>query len=404
MLESERQRIPIYRPVLGAPESDAVARVISTGWVTQGPEVSAFEREFAAFVGAKHACAVSSCTVALHLALRAVGVGPGDEVVVPSHSFIATANSVRYLGALPVFVDVQPETFNLDPARVSRALTPKTRAILAVHQLGMPCDLAALQAIAGSRGLPLVEDAACAAGSELLREGRRERIGLPHGDVACFSFHPRKLLTTGDGGMLTTARPEWDAQFRRWRQHGMSVSDAERHESSGVIFETYTELGYNYRLTDVQAAIGREQLRRLPGLVERRRDQVALYRELLRDIPGLVLPSEPPWARSNWQSFCVRLPDRVDQRAFLQALLDEGVAARRGVMCAHREPAYRSDGGEPWSCGSGPGRCGCGPGGCRELRESERAQDRGVLLPLYDEMSRSDQERVAGLVRRHCGR
>ena len=197
----------------------------SSGWVTQGPEVAAFEREFAAYVGAPHACAVSNCTTALHLALLAVGVGPGDEVVTVSHSFIATANAIRYCGATPVFVDIEPETFNIDPALDrAGAIATATRAILCVHQLGMPCDLAAhRRASADGRGLPVVEDAACAVGSEIRWDGRWERIGRPHGDVACFSFHPRKLLTTGDGGMITTADAEWDARFRLWRQHGMSV-------------------------------------------------------------------------------------------------------------------------------------------------------------------------------------
>lgn len=382
--------LPVYRPVMGEAESAAVARVISTGWVTQGPEVAAFEKEFAAFTGAPHACAVSSCTVALHLALRAAGVGPGDEVITASHSFIATANSIRTAGAVPVFVDIQPGTYNLDPALVERAISPKTRAILAVHQLGMPCDLKALLDTSRRHGLPLIEDAACAAGSEILWENRWELLGRPHGDIACFSFHPRKLLTTGDGGMITTARADWDAKFRLWRQHGMSVSDAARHSSAQVVFESYTELGFNYRLTDIQAAVGREQLRRLPGIVERRRSQVELYNQLLADIPGLTLPAEPAWARSNWQSYCPRLPDSVDQRAFLQGMLDAGVAARRGVMCSHREPAYRPGTGEPWKQGSG-------------LVESERAQDHAVILPLYHEMTRADQERVADLVRRLCG-
>ena len=245
--------VPVARPHLGQEEVSAAGRAILSGWVTQGPEVAAFEREFAAYVGAPHACAVSSGTTALHLALLAVGVRPGDEVITVSHSYIATANSIRYCGAKPVFVDIDPATFNIDPRKIEPAISERTRAILCVHQMGMPCDLKAILDIARHRGLPVVEDAACAIGSEILWQGQWEKIGKPHGDVACFSFHPRKLLTTGDGGMLTTADTEIDRKFRLWRQHGMSVPDTVRHSSPTVVFESYPELGFNYRLTDIQA-------------------------------------------------------------------------------------------------------------------------------------------------------
>src|SRR5258705_6120087 len=223
--------IPVARPWMGEQEADAARRAILSGWVTQGPEVAAFEREFAAAVGATHACAVSSCTTALHVALVALGVGAGDEVVTVSHSFIATTNAIRYCGATPVFIDIDPVTFNIDPALVEAAIGPRTKAILAVHQLGMPCDLASLVPIASRRGVPLVEDAACAIGSGIEWHGAWQRIGLPHGDIACFSFHPRKLLSTGDGGMLTTSTAEPDRTFRLLRQHGLSVPHAVRHAS-----------------------------------------------------------------------------------------------------------------------------------------------------------------------------
>jgi perosamine synthetase len=397
--------IPVAKPWIGEAEAEAARRPLLSGWVTQGPEVAAFEREFAAFTGAPFACAVANCTVALHLALLAAGVGPGDEVVTVSHSFIATANVVRYCGAVPVFVDVRPDTFNLDPALVERVLTPRTRAILCVHQIGMPCDLAAVVAVARRHGLVVIEDAACAVGSEVRWEGQWEKVGRPHGDVACFSFHPRKLLTTGDGGMLTTANAEWDRRFRLWRQHSMGVPDTVRHNAREVTFESYGELGFNYRMTDIQAAVGREQLKRLPEIVARRRAQADRYRALLGDIPGLTLPAEPSWARSNWQSFCVRLPRGVDQRAVMQAMLDAGVSTRRGVMCAHREPAYAR---EPWTCGSGPQGCACpregqeGEGSCDRLRESERAQDETIILPLFHELTEAEQGTVAGALRAAC--
>jgi dTDP-4-amino-4,6-dideoxygalactose transaminase len=378
--------IPIARPSVGAEELEAVKRPLLSGWLTQGPEVAAFEREFAAFVDAPFACAVSNCTTALHLALRAAGVRAGDEVITVSHSFIATANAIRYCGGVPVFVDVSPTTFNMDPHRINAAITTRTRAILVVHQLGMPCDLTAILEIAHRHHLPVVEDAACAAGSEIEYQGRWQRIGRPHGDVACFSFHPRKVLTTGDGGMLTTANPEWDRQFRLWRQHAMSVSDTARHASRQVVAEEYSELGYNYRLTDVQAAIGRVQLAKLPATVARRREIAARYHARLRGIPGLHLPYEPEWARSNWQSYCVRLASGIDQTRVMQLMLDEGIATRRGVMCAHLEPAYAR---EPWRAPSSDA-----------LSVSERISRDGLILPLFIDMTMDEESRVATALER----
>jgi len=391
--------IPIAKPYLDDREVEAAGRVIRSGWVTQGPEVAAFEGEFAAYARTAHACAVSSGTTALHLALATLGVGPGDEVITVSHSFIATANSIRHCRATPVFVDIDPKTFNLDPAHLESALSERTRAILCVHQMGMPCDLAAILKIADRRSIPVVEDAACALGTEILWDKSWEPIGRPRAAMACFSFHPRKAITTGDGGMITTSKPDWDQKLRLLRHHGMSVSDAVRHRSREVIFETYPILGYNYRMTDIQAAIGREQLKRLPQIVERRRFLAQRYHGLLSAIPGIVTPTEPAWGRSNWQSYCVRLPPGTDQRGVMQILLDAGIATRRGVMCAHREAAY---GPGTWSCGTSNGGCDCGPAGCQRLRKSEEAQDHTVLLPIFHEMTEADQEAVVAALRDAC--
>jgi dTDP-4-amino-4,6-dideoxygalactose transaminase len=370
--------IPVARPWMDEQEAEAARRPILSGWVTQGPEVAAFEREFAEAVGAAHACASSSCTTALHLALIALGVGEGDEVVTVSHSFIATSNAIRYCRATPVFVDIDIATFNIEPALVEAAITPKTKAILAVHQLGMPCDLASLVSIAARHGVPLIEDAACAIGSEIEWHGNWQRIGRPHGDIACFSFHPRKLLSTGDGGMLTTSNMELDRTFRLLRHHGMSVPDAVRHSSDRVIFESYPVVGYNYRMTDIQAAIGREQLKRLPTIVARRRELAARYDERLQSIDGVNVPREPRWARTNWQSYAIRVGASINQQTLMQKLLDAGISTRRGVMNVHREQSYPPG---SWRAGSA-------------LTRSEDAQETAIVLPLYHQLTEEDQDRV----------
>ena len=402
MSEHVRRPVPIVRPSLGDDEVEAAARVIRSGWITQGPEVAAFETEFAASVGSPHAVAVANCTLALQLALLAVGIEPGDDVVTVSHSFVATANSVIAAGARPVFIDVRRETLGMDPGLLARALTPRTRAILCVHQIGIPCDLEGILAFADRHGLPVVEDAACAIGSEVLWKGRWERIGRPHGLVACFSFHPRKIVTTGDGGMLTTADAALAARFRLLRQHAMTVPDTVRHRATTVIFEDYVEPAFNYRMTDLQAAIGRPQLARVDAIVAERRQRAERYRDVFRDHPLFAPLTEQPWARSNWQSYPVFLRTEcgISQVETMQYLLDQGIACKRGISNAHQELAYADR--SRWACG--PEACpACPPRTCRRLAESEWLRDHTILLPLFHGMTDAEQERVIEVSRQLAG-
>ncbi|PWW21385.1 perosamine synthetase [Geodermatophilus normandii] len=364
--------IPVMRPWLGEEEAAAAAEAVASGWVAQGPRVAAFEEAFARRVGATEAVAVSNCTTALHLALHLLGVGPGDEVVVPSFSFIATANVVRHVGAEPVFADVDLVTGNLTPATVAEVLTPRTRAVIVVHQAGVPADTVALGALLEPRGIAVVEDAACAIGSTL--HGRPVGEGA---QLAAFSFHPRKLVTTGEGGMLVTPSAEVAARARRLREHGMSVSAAERHASGSVTPEQYLEPGFNFRMTDVQAAIGLVQLTRLDAMVARRRERADRYRELLAGLPGARLVEDPPWGTTNYQSCWLLLPEDapVGRDALLGRLSAAGISARRGIMAAHLEPAYAD---RPRV----------------SLPATERLTADSLVLPVFHQMTDADQDRV----------
>lgn len=366
-------RLNVMQPWLGEEEVAAVAEVIRSGWVAQGPRVAAFEEAFADVQQVPHAVATSSCTTALHLALVVAGVEPGDAVVVPSFSFVATANAPTYVGAHPVLADVDPVTGNVTADTVRVALTDRTRAVVVVDQGGVPVDLDAVRAVCDPRGIVVVEDAACGAGSRY--RGRPVGAGA---EVAAWSFHPRKILTTGEGGMLTTSRPEWAARARQLREHAMSVSAAARHASVLPPAEAYPEIGFNYRMTDLQAAVGLVQLERLPEVVERRRALAAAYTKQVLAIGGLRPVADPPWGTGNFQSYWVEVLDDfpTDRDGLLAHLAAHDISCRRGIMAAHRHGAHAARGDD------------------LTLPVTARLTDRTLILPLFHQMSDSEQSRV----------
>ncbi|MER8182952.1 DegT/DnrJ/EryC1/StrS family aminotransferase [Kitasatospora sp. NPDC094015] len=374
-------QIPVMLPWLGEEEAEAAAAAVRSGWVAQGPRVAEFERAFADHLGVPHAVAVSSCTTALHLALIGAGVGPGDEVVVPSLSFIATANAVTYVGAVPVFADVDPADGNLTAATVAAALTGRTKAVIVVDQGGVPVDLDAVRALVEPRGITVVEDAACAAGSTY-----RGRPAGSTAEIAAYSFHPRKLLTTGEGGMVTCQDGELAARLRRLREHGMSVSAADRHAAGGGagVVETYDEIGFNHRMTDIQAAVGLVQLGKLPAMVERRRELAARYRELLGPLAaGLV--ADPAHGTGNFQSCWLLLPEGAPERTEVLARLSAaGVSARRGIMAAHLEAPYKGTARLP-------------------LPATELITRRSLILPLFHTLTEGQQDHVVAALREAIG-
>lgn len=365
-------RIPISRPSLGAEEERAAAEALRSGWIGQGPRVAAFEAALAQTLGAPEVVVLSSGTAALHLALLALDVGPGDEVVVPASSFVATANAVLMTGARPVFADVDPHTANLDPEDATRRFTPRTRALMVVHQLGLPANLEACLALCESRGIPLVEDAACALGA---RVGGTP-IGRPHGAVACFSFHPRKVITTGEGGAVTTADAGLATRLRALRNHGAEAGPGPAHHGGAV---RYPALGYNARLSDLAAAVGIVQLGRLSGLVARRAALAARYHQRLGAQPDLELPElSPPGVTPCWQSYQLLLGPgcALPRDIVADALSLAGIDTRPGLTAIHTEPLYTAGAAPP------------------SLPGTERVAARGLMLPLYPELTEAEVDRV----------
>ena len=354
-------KIPIAKPYLTEDEAQNAYDTILSGWVTQGPRVEEFEEKFAAYVSSKYAVAVSSCTTALHLAIIVSGIKPGDEVICPSMSFIATANAIVHAGAIPVFAEVGSD-YNLSIENVESLINEKTKAILLVHQIGMPADIDGFTALCEKHDLKLIEDAACAVGSEY----KGVKIGT-HSDLVCFSFHPRKVVTTGDGGMICTSNEEYYNRLKLLRQHGMSLTDRERHLSGKVVTEQYLEVGYNYRMTDIQASIGIKQMEKLDWMIEERKKIAYEYNEAFNDIEYIKLPLEKEGYSSNYQSYSITLDDGcpISRNDLMERLLDKEISTRRGIMLAHKEPAYKDGYAEI------------------KLPVSEQISDSSILLPLY---------------------
>jgi perosamine synthetase len=366
------REIPFARPEFDEAELNAVGEVLRSGWVTQGPAVARFEELFADRVGARHAVATTSCTTALHLALVLAGVGPGDEVICPSYSFIATANAVLYVGATPVFADIERDTWNIDPHDACRRVSPRTKAVIPVHQVGLAADLDQLAPLA-ARGVSIVEDAACAVGSTYRGRPIGSQVNL-----ACFSFHPRKTISTGEGGMLTTRDPDLAERARQLRSHGASVSARSRHEARGIVFEEYAGLGFNYRMSDVQAAIGVAQLAKLDGLLARRRAVADRYDAAFRQLPEVQVPARPPYAEHAFQSYGLMLTPACthDRNDLLRALVDRGISCRRGIPPIHREPLYRER------------------FGAVSLPVTEEVASRSLFLPMYASLTETEQDQV----------
>ncbi|MBT5094751.1 MAG: DegT/DnrJ/EryC1/StrS family aminotransferase [Halobacteriovoraceae bacterium] len=403
--------IPLMKPFFDHQELEEVAESINSGWVTQGPKVKRFEEQFCKYVGSNYACAVSNCTSALVMALKAVGVSPGDVVITTSHTFIATANAIRFCGAEPVFVDIDPDNLNIDltcleevlanefevkdgdyhyknrqqllknvesPLNDSKNEKAKLSALLIVHQIGVPADLVELVALSKKLNIPLVEDAACAIGSEIEVDGQFEKIGKPQGEIACFSFHPRKVITTGDGGMLTTNSKKYDDFFRLYRQHGMNVTDQQRHESKSIIVENYITTGFNFRLSDIQACFGIAQLNKIESIISKRRELAGYYQDQLSSMKSITLMLAPPNKKYNWQSYPVFFNSAGPNTALelLEKLKLKGVSAKRGIGCCHQETPYLA-------------------GQSNKLLESSESRTLNtIFLPLYHQMTQEDLDFV----------
>ncbi|MDP1878061.1 MAG: DegT/DnrJ/EryC1/StrS family aminotransferase [Actinomycetota bacterium] len=365
----------LTRPSFDERELDLVKECLASGWVTQGPMVQRFEALMAAEHAVDFALATTSCTAALHLAAMALELGPGDEVLVPAFTWVTSAHSIAYVGADPVFVDIDLDTYNIDIAALEGAISDRTRAIMAVHLFGLPCDMAPLLAIAKRHGLLVIEDAACAVGSRY----RGQPVG-GIGDVGCFSFHPRKVITTGEGGMVTTRSESVARRVASLRNHGATGLPSGTGPNDPWAMSTFDNLGYNLRMSDIQAAIGVAQMAKLNGLITHRRRQAGLYDEALTGFDWLVTPGEPEYALHTYQSYVVRLADGdvTDRNAIMMSLADRGIQTRPGTHAVPDLGYYKRR--APSSEGRWP--------------MARQAQDMTITLPLFPAMTEGDVGKV----------
>jgi perosamine synthetase len=333
----EIRNIPIGLPSMGVEEWEACREPIESGWITQGPKVKEFETNFAKRHKVKHAFAVSNCTTALHLALIASGIGPGDEVLVPAFTWVSTANAVKYCFATPVFVDIDINTFNIDIEKIADKITSRTKAIIPVHLFGLCADIDAIKTRFPQ--LIIIEDGACAAGSAL--------NGIPAGglgDIGCFSFHPRKSVTTGEGGMLTTNNDEIALKLDRLRNHGASISEEQRHHGpKPYILSAFEIVGYNYRMTDIQGAIGVVQLNKLDKFIDERQNWADYYKEALQDVKWLKTPDVPEGYKHGWQSYVTYVDESIapmKRNEIMEYLQQKGISTRPGTHAVHMLDVY----------------------------------------------------------------
>jgi dTDP-4-amino-4,6-dideoxygalactose transaminase len=329
--------IPVAKPEMTQKDAQAAAAAVKSGWILQGPMVKQFEELLKEYIGATYAVATSSCTTAMHLGLIASGIGAGDEVIVPSMSYIASANCIVHAGATPVFADIDEKTYNIDPQDAEKRITKHTRAILAVHQIGLACDIHALARIAKKHNLLLLEDAACGLGSMI----HQKHVGTT-GVWGAFSFHPRKAITTAEGGLLVTNSSSLAKKVSMLRAHGAAVAVSARHSSKHVIDEEFPLIGYNFRMSDIHAAIGVSQFARIERLLDTRQRIASIYNAAFRDMPQICIPYTPEGYTHTYQSYMIRLRNGAAiRKKIMQTLLDNGIATRAGVMASHLEAPYR---------------------------------------------------------------